>query len=87
MEEDLTFIDYVNIYHKDVANEYVAYLNRWNLPKPGDRVITLRSGFGGGAGIERLVTEIDDEYIHIKGGGYEYLSLIKTWYKELKVIK
>lgn len=89
MEEDLTLIDYVNTYHKHVADEYVAYLNRWNRPKVGDKVVTLRSGFGGGAGVIRVVAEIEDKYIRIKGGvhDHEYLSLISEWYKDLKVIK
>ena len=88
--EDLTFIDYVNIYHKNVADEYVAYLNRWNLPKVGDKVFTLRSGFGDGAGVVRKVVEIDEKYIYLTGGYYpdsRYASLITEWYLDIRLIK
>lgn len=85
--EDLTFIDYVNTYYKDVADEYVAYMNRLNLPKVGDIVITLVGGYGGGAGIIRRVIDIEDKYIRLEGEGHNYLTPISNWYKEIKVIK
>lgn len=89
VQEDLSFIDYVNTYYKNVSDEYIAYLNRWNLPKVGDKVVTLKSGFGGGAGVIRIVIDVDDKYISVREGefGYEYLSIISQWYKEIKVVR
>ena len=86
-EETLSFIDYVITYHKDVSDEYTAYFNRSNLPKVGDRVKTLVSGYGGYAGVVRRVVDIDDRYITVSDNNEVYLCLVNRWWKELVVVK
>jgi len=75
--------------HAPVLLEYYAYLNREDLPKVGDKVVTLRSGFGGNAGCVRRVKEIQEEYILLSDNDSwrEYLSKIDVWYKDIVVIK
>jgi hypothetical protein len=80
--------EYLMDNYASVLKEYYAYLNRKNLPKVGERVMTLRSGFGGYAGCVRRVKEIQEEYILLSDDNdwREYLSKIDVWYKDIVVI-
>lgn len=66
---------------------YLSFLRKDKLPKIGDKVITLRSGFNGYGGDIRYVSGITDKYIEIVIVDDEtddcYLSNIDTWYKDL----
>ena len=86
-EENLSLLDYLNNYHKNIAEEYIAYLNRLNLPKVGDRVRTLVGGYGDYAGVIRRVVDIDDIYITVSDNNEVYLCLVNRWWKELVIVK
>jgi hypothetical protein len=91
MSESLSMIDYVAVYHKEVQAEYIAYLNRDILPKVGDKVITLRGGFGGGAGVIRKVSEVTETQIFLMGNpsypDSRYSCDISKWYLDIKILK
>lgn len=77
---------YVVENYPKVYEEYIRYLNRENLPKVGEKVITLRSGFGGWGGEIRTVKEMRDGEIIITDGERDYISKIQDWYKDIVVI-
>lgn len=68
---------------------YLSFLRKDKLPKTGDKVITLRSGFNGYGGNIRYVSRITDKYIEIVYANFDdetnkcCLSKIDTWYKDL----
>lgn len=68
---------------------YLSFLRKDKLPKIGDKVITLHSGFDGYGGDIRYVSGITDKYIEIVYGDFDEdtddccLSDIDTWYKDL----
>ena len=70
---------------------YLSFLRKDKLPKIGDKVITLRSGFDGYGGDIRYVSGITDKYIEIVHSDFDdktddcCLSNIDTWYKDLFV--
>ena len=82
-----TLEEYLLENYRDIFEEYNRYLDRTNLPKSLDKVITLRSGFGGGAGVYRTVKTVDDKYVRLTDGKYDYISEIEYWYKDMKVVK
>ena len=86
---DQTFEDYVLTNYPKVANEYSRYLNRKNLPIVGDRVRTLRSGFGGYEGLARVVKEVNEKDIILSDPNdwRTYLSHVDTWYMDFEVIE
>lgn len=62
---------------------YLNYQRRNELPKVGNKVVTLRSGFSGYAGVTRYIDSIDEKYITlINKEGRRSLSEIKTWYND-----
>lgn len=79
--------DYVAENYPEIIVEYNRYLTRHILPKVGSKVVTLRSGFGGGGGVIRVVDSVDEKYIHLSGGGYQYLCSLDDWYKSLVVLE
>lgn len=83
---NITFEEYARRNYPDVFAEYIRYLKREQLPKVGDRVFTLRSGFGGYAGVVRRVKEFRSTYIVLTDGERDYLSDIESWWKDLEVI-
>jgi hypothetical protein len=93
---DKTLEEYLLENHPQIIKEYSAYLNRRKIPKLGDRVVTLRSGFGGGVGVIRFVKEyrvnpLDSSCNEIilgdKRDWRTYISNEDTWYKDFEVIK
>jgi len=80
------FAEYVLKRYPEVAKEYRRYSFREKLPSIGDKVRTLRSGFGGSAGQILVVKNIYDDYIHLSDNQYEYLSKIENWYLDIEVI-
>jgi hypothetical protein len=66
------FLGYLNFQRKD------------KLPKVGSKVVTLRSGFGGYAGVTRYVKKITEKYIELVDHDEEgiYISNIDKWYND-----
>lgn len=69
---------------------YLSFNRRSKLPKIGDKVITLRPGFGGFGGKTLYVVDLVDTYIELvrdpSTTGSSYLSDINEWYKDLFVL-
>ena len=63
---------------------YINYTRKDYLPPVGAKVVTLRSGFGGSAGMTRYIKSIDEKYFTLtnnpRGEGQEYITPIETWY-------
>ena len=86
--ENLDLESYLQSNYPDIFGEYLRYLGRHILPQAGDRVCTLRSGFGGAAGVIRKIFSIDSEHIILcDNNGYSYQSNISDWYKDFVVLK
>lgn len=60
---------------------YLTYKRMNKLPKVGTKVLTLRSGFGGGPGLIRWVARITPNTIELRDSlGNLYLSQKESWY-------
>lgn len=79
-----TLEKYVKNNHPAIVEEYSRYSQKDQLPKVGDKVISLRRGFGGLAGVVLEVTEIDKGGITLTNGENNYFSALESWYKDLK---
>lgn len=77
--------EYININYPALVEEYKRYQNRHKLPSVGEKVITLRMGFGGPGGQILTVSEIDEQYLTLTDDDNSYISERETWYKDLKV--
>ena len=60
----MSFEDFIKKFHPHILIEYERSLVPWDDIKPGVIVITLRSGFGGGPGSFRRVTEHHEKNEH-----------------------
>jgi hypothetical protein len=84
---------YIRDNYPEIMAEFIRYTNRDKLPPVGSLVKTLRSGFGGGAGVIRKVEQLDTDYglgkkcIRLSGDGHEYLCDVETWYKDIEIYK
>ena len=78
--------EFLQAYHPEINKEYQRYLRRDSLPKVGSKVRTLRSGFGGYAGVIRQVVELTSNGIVLGCGEDRFLSNKKDWWMELEVI-
>jgi len=79
-----TLEKYVRNNHPAIVEEYIRYSQKDQLPKIGDKVISLRCGFGGLAGVMLEVTKIDKDGITLTNGENNYFSALENWYKNLK---
>lgn len=79
----MTLEEYVNKHYPGIVIEYKRYENRHEFPTVGENVIALRRGFGGDAGKELTVSEINEEYITLTDGDSEYISERETWYRDI----
>lgn len=77
--------EYIKINYPALIEEYNRYENRYKFPIVGEKVITLRMGFGGDVGKTLIVSEIDEQYITLTdSNNNNYLSIKATWYKDIK---
>lgn len=81
-----TLEKYVKEKHPDIEKEYIRFINRNHLPKIGDKVVTLRRGFGAGAGRVLNVKEIDERSIILTDGEDDYISFLENWYMDIDVL-
>lgn len=66
---------------------YLSFLRKDKLPEIGAKVITLRPGFSGPAGVIRTVNDISDRYIELKNeSGSISISEKNVWYKDFFVL-
>lgn len=65
---------------------YINYKRKDKLPSIGSKVVTLRNGFNGWAGVTRYIKSIDERYIVLtatsNGEGQESLSSVEKWYND-----
>jgi hypothetical protein len=74
---------FMSIYSPALFLMYLNYQRKDNFPKIGRKVVTLRSGFSGYAGVIRRIENIDEKYITlVNGEGRKSLSHIETWYND-----
>lgn len=78
----------INDAPRDLVLQYLSFLRKEELPNIGDKVLTLRSGFGGSCFVIRKVSDIKEGYIWLtkENGEGSYISDITVWYKELFVL-
>lgn len=90
---EYNFLDFTKEHYPEIWEEFYRYKRKDNLPAIGAEVITLRSGFGGTGGETRYVVKLDNDdgrYIglgNMHNGKASYLCEIKTWWKDIKVIR
>ena len=73
-------------YNPVMLLSYLSYCRRNILPKVGCKVLTLREGFTGGAGVFRKVVEITDTYIVLSNKeGRKSISYIDKWFYDIFV--
>lgn len=66
--------------------KYLSFLRKDKLPNIGDKVITLRSGFGGWGGNIRFISDVNDEYIELQDSNdSKFISYINVWHNDLFV--
>jgi hypothetical protein len=83
----MEFREYVEKYHKEVAEEYDRYINEDKHPKVGDTVVSLVYGYGGPWGVRLKVSGENNEYYELVSGGYHYLCMKSNWWKQIKVLR
>lgn len=85
---NITIAQYIEENYPEIHMEYTRYLSREEVPVIGSKVRTLRSGFGGGAGVVRIIQEIRDGKIILSDSiGRRYMSDIEEWYKDFEVMQ
>lgn len=89
---DMTFPAFMKKFHPSILEEYDRFTRRKILPEPGDRLVSLRPGFSGGAG-EYLIVErvyFNDTYGHTcievrnTRNGSICISTAREWWKDLR---
>jgi hypothetical protein len=85
--KNLTLEQYMMINLPKEYLKYKNYMRRNIIPNKNDKILTLRSGFGGCSGMILKVKNINDKYIELERDGEMYLSCIQNWYEDFVVIK
>lgn len=93
---DINIEQFVEQYHPELLKEYWRYVNRYNVPKKGELVKSLKSGFGGPGGqvLEVLGRSTDpefigenyaEEYIILQRNNQTYLANVSDWWRTIEV--
>lgn len=68
--------------------KYLSFLRQDKIPQIGNKVITLRGGYGGYGGNIRYVTRITDQYIELTDNRkqHTYSCFKDKWHQDLFVL-
>jgi hypothetical protein len=94
---ELTLEQFLEEKNPDALDDYRRYLNRHNLPKKGETVISLKAGMGGLGGQHLTVLgrstdpefaheNYGDDYIILQGYRSEYLAETSNWWEKIEVV-
>ncbi len=78
--------NYLKEHRPEVMEEYNRFIGGY--PELKTKIITLRSGYGGLAGVERIISGYSEKYIELKNSYNDdkYLCDKDKWWKEIKII-
>ncbi|MCR8641470.1 hypothetical protein NV379_02260 [Paenibacillus sp. N1-5-1-14] len=79
--------DYLANYRPEIIEEYQRYVG--DIPSAGDKVVSLVSGYGGSAGVTRIVFEVNDRDIVLQNPSdpeRRFLCSKVNWWREVKLV-
>lgn len=89
----MEFLEFIKQNYPQAIEEYDKFTCTY-VPAPGSKVLTLRAGFGGYAGISLKIDSYEiygynpnDVYISLSRCGSGYGSKLSEWYKDFKLIE